>query len=190
MGVPAVTRVSRLAAVWSLGYGLYRAYYAFGGTIGMPGVPVSQAEWLRVNAVAAVVLFATAVLALVSADAWAHPRARPMLLVFCGIVTVACVGHALIDVVERIASMTGTITMSLPFWRSIDRREADLQDLLFNEPWFFVEGVLWARIAWVGGLQTSPRRTWWVVSVLAATGAATAFGVLVVFGVIDRVIVG
>ena len=156
----------------------------------MHGVPVSHAQWMRVNTVGAVLLFAAAVLAIILADAWVHPRARPALLVFCWIVTVACVGHALIDIVQRIASMSGAISISYPFWQSIDRRTADLQDLLFNEPWFFVEGVLWARIGWVGSVRSSPRRAWWVGSVVGATVAASMFGVLVVFGVIDRVIVG
>jgi hypothetical protein len=82
------------------------------------------------------------------------------------------------------------VTISYPFWQSIDRRKADLQDLLFNEPWFLVEGILWARIAWLGRVQESPRRAWWVGSLVVATLAATTFGVLVVFGVIGRVIVG
>ena len=186
----AVARSSRLAALSSLGYGLYRAYYALGGTIGMPGTPVSRAEWMRINSVGAVVLFATAALALVLPHAWHNRRARAALLALCWVITVACVGHAFIDIVERIASLSGAITISYPFWQSIDRRAADLQDLLFNEPWFFVEGVLWARVAWVGSIHASPRKTWWVGSVVLATVAATTFGVLVVFGVIDKVIVG
>ena len=190
MDVPAIARSSRLAAIWSLGYGLYRAYYAVGGTIGMPGTPASHAEWVRINIVAAVLLFATAVSALVLADAWASGRARPALLALCWIITVACVSHALIDIIERIASLSGAITISYPFWQSIDRRTADLQDLFFNEPWFLVEGLLWARIAWVGSLDGSLRRAWWVGSAAVATMAATAFGALVVFGVIGSVIVG
>ena len=158
MDVLAGTRASRLAALWSLGYGLYRAYYALGGTIGMPGVPVSQAEWVRINSVAAVLLFMTALLALGSTRAWITPWARRIALVFCWIVTVACVGHALINIAERIASLSGAVTLSYPFWQSIDRRNADLQDLWFNEPWFFVEGILWARIAWVGRVRASPWR--------------------------------
>jgi hypothetical protein len=39
-------------------------------------------------------------------------------------------------------SVTGTITISYPFWRSIDRQQTDMQDLLFNEPWFLIEGLI------------------------------------------------
>jgi hypothetical protein len=28
---------------------------------------------------------------------------------------------------------------------SNDRRQADLQALFFNEPWFLIEGLLWGR---------------------------------------------
>ena len=156
----------------------------------MPGTPLSQAEWVRINTVAAALLCAVAVLAIVLTHAWANLRARLALLVVCWVITVACVGHALIDIIERIASLSGAIIISYPFWQSIDRQKADLQDLLFNEPWFFVEGILWARIAWVASARASPQRAWWVGSVVAAIVAATAFGVLVVFGVIDSVIVG
>jgi hypothetical protein len=45
-----------------------------------------------------------------------------------------------------VLSLTGVHAQSYPpgLWLSIDRQAADLQDLLFNEPWFFIEGCLWA----------------------------------------------
>jgi hypothetical protein len=190
LNVRAVGRASRLAAVWSLGYGLYRTYYAVGGTFAMYGTPVSDEQWRRINAIAGVILFVTAAMALILMNAWAHRRARPFLLALCWIITVACVSHALINIIERIASLSGAITISYPFWRTIDRRTADLQDLFFNEPWFLIEGLLWAAIAWAGALRESRRRKWWIGSAVAATIAATTVGVLTVFGVIDRVIVG
>jgi hypothetical protein len=186
----AVRRLGRVTALWSLGYGLYRSYYALGGTLGMPGTPVSLAQWRRINAVGGVVLLLTAALAIVVADAWTRRRARPSLLVLCWVVTVACVSHALIDVGQRIASLLGALTIAYPFWQTIDRRTADLQDLLFNEPWFFVEGLLWAAIAWTAALRASPRRRWWVGSAVAATIASTIVGLLSAFGIIGRVIVG
>lgn len=185
------TRASWLAAVWSFGYGLYRAYYAAGGTFGMHGVPrLSTEQWRHINAVAAVLLFTTGFLALALVNAWENARARPALLALCWIIAVACVSHALIDIVQRIASLTGALTIDYPFWRTIDRKAADLQDLFFNEPWFLIEGLLWAAIAWVGALRASPRRWWWVGSALAAMAVATTIGLLSAFGVIGRWIVG
>ena len=77
-----------------------------------------------------------------------------------------------------------------PFWLSIDRHQADWQALLWNEPWFFVEGLLWSRIAWVGAVRTAPWRQYWVAAVLAGVCAFTALGLLSTFGVIGRFIVG
>ena len=82
------------------------------------------------------------------------------------------------------------MSLNLPFWQTINQRDADLQDLLFNEPWFFVEGVLWAAIAWTAALSASPRRRWWVMSALAAIIALTVIGLLSAFGFIGRLIIG
>ena len=188
--VRAVARASRLAAVWTVLYALYRFYYAIGGTVGIPGIPSSMTQWRSINAIAAGILFATSILAIVLVKAWPHRRARPFLLALCWIITVACVGHALIDIGQRIASLNGVLSIDYPFWRAIDRRAADLQDLFFNEPWFFIEGVLWASIAWVGALRESPRRWWWIGSAAAATIAATVIGLLSAFGIIGRMIIG
>lgn len=186
----ALERASRRTGLWSLGYTLYRAYYALGGTVGMPGTPMSGAEWRRINAIGAVILFLTAVLAANAVKVWAHPRGRLFLLAFCWIATVGCVSHALIDIGQRIASLSGALTISYPFWRIIDRRSADLQDLLLNEPWFLIEGLLWAWVAWSGDLRESPRRRWWIGSAIAATIASTIVGFLSAFGAIGRVIIG
>jgi hypothetical protein len=82
------------------------------------------------------------------------------------------------------------LTIDYPFWQTIDRRTADLQDLLFNEPWFLIERLLWALIAWVGALRESPWRQWWIASVAVATIASTVVGLLTAFGVFARTIVG
>ena len=186
----SVADVSRATALWTLGYALYRAYYAAGGTVGMHGTPTSYSAWRRVNAIGSVLLFATAALAILFASAWAHRRARPALLAFCWIAAVGCVSHALIDIGQRIASLSGLLTIDYPFWRTIDRRAADLQHLFFNEPWFLVEGLLWATIAWKGAMRHSARRAWWIASVVVATLVSTAIGLLTAFGVIHKVIVG
>ncbi len=181
---------SLLAAGWAFGYGLYRWYYALGGTIGMHGTPVSLAQWHRINAIGGVVMFVAALLPPLLMPLWQRDRARPFLLVICWLVAVACASHALIDILQRILSLGGVLTISYPFWQTIDRRQADLQILLFNEPWFLVEGLLWAAIAWEGALAISPRRRWWLGTALAATLVLTGIGLLSAFGVIGKWIVG
>ena len=182
--------VSRLAAVWAFGYGLYRWYYALGGTFGMLGTPVSLEQFARINAIAGVLLFVAALLPIVLASVWSRRRTRPVLLALCWVIAVGCASHALIGIVQRVSSLTGALTIDYRFWQTIDRKRADLQALFFNEPWFLGEGLLWAAIAWAGALRVSPRRLWWVGSAVAATAAATAMGLLSAFGVIGKVIAG
>jgi hypothetical protein len=181
---------SRFAAVWAFAYALYRGYYALGGTVGMFGEPVSEDQWRFINAIGAGILLVGAAAPLVLLNRWSRPRLRPILLVFCWIVTVGCIMHALVDTVQRAASLAGLLSIHLPFWQSIDQRQSDLQDLLFNEPWFFVEGLAWGAIAWTGGLKSSRHRRWWIVSALAAIVALTIMGLLSAFGVTGRFIVG
>ena len=92
--------------------------------------------------------------------------------------------HALTDIILRLLSVTGVHPTHLPasVWVSFDRHAADLQDLLLNEPWFFVEGLLWAAL---GGtfLRRSQCRTWWI-SAAVACGLLTITGVLSGLGTI------
>ncbi|HEU4828368.1 MAG TPA: hypothetical protein VFT04_04160 [Gemmatimonadales bacterium] len=185
-----LARTSRLAAFWAFAYGVYRWYYALGGTIGKLGTPHSHDDWVRINAIAGVLLFAAALLPLLFLRAWRYRRAQPFLLAIAWIIAVGCSTHALIGIPQRLASLAGVLTIEYPFWRSIDERAADLQALFFNEPWFLVEGALWGAIAWAGALRESPRRTWWIGSAVGAIVVLTAVGLLSAFGVIGRWVVG
>jgi len=182
--------VSRAAAAWALAYALYRAYYAAGGTVGMFGVPASEAQWRLINGVGAAILLAGAVTPLAMLAAWRRPSLRPALLALCWVVTVACVMHAVVDMTERVLSLTGLLTLHYPYWSSVDRRQADLQDLLFNEPWFLIEGLLWGAIAWSAGLRRAPRARRWLASALVAVLALTVAGLLSATGVIGKLIIG
>ena len=187
---PDLAGASRLAAAWAFGYGVYRWYYALGGTVGMLGTPRSHAEWIRINAIDGVLLFVSALLPLLILRAWSNRRAQPLLLTIAWIIAVGCSTHALIGIPQRIASLAGVLTIDYPFWQSIERREADLQALFFNEPWFLIEGVLWVAIAWAGALRDSPRRRWWMGSAIGAMLVLTVVGLLSAFGVIGRWVVG
>jgi hypothetical protein len=156
-------------AIWAFAYAGYRAYYAVGGTIGMIGQPVSDAQFRAVNAVVA------AVLPLVVVRVEALRRAVPVL---GWIGAVGCGMHALVDGTLRVLSVTGVHPTQLPasFWRSFDRHAADLQDLLLNEPWFLIEGLLWAALG-LAFVAPSRRRAW-LVSAIAAGLLLTVVGVL------------
>ena len=181
---------SRLATLWAFAYGVYRLYYALGGTFGKLGTPVSHDQWIRINAIATVLLFAAAALPLVILRAWSNRRAQPFLLAIAWIIAVGCATHALIGIPQRMASLAGVLVIEYPFWVSIDRRMADVQALFFNEPWFLGEGLLWVAIAWVGELRESAWRRWWIGSVIGATVVLTVVGLLSAFGVVGRWVVG
>jgi hypothetical protein len=185
-----LVRASRAAAVWAFLYAAHRAYYAAGGTFGMFGVPVSEAQWRFVNAVGAAMLLVVATAPLAMLDAWRRPALRYLLPTLCWLLTVGFVMHAVIDMTQRLLSLTGLMTMDVPFWLSVDRRQSDLQDLLFNEPWFLIEGLLWGTIAWAGGLSRMRNPRWWLTSALVAILGLTIVGLLAATGVIGKLIVG
>jgi len=61
-------------------------------------------------------------------------------------------------------------------WQSFDRRASDLQDLLLNEPWFLVEGLLWIALG-LACVRPS-RRDSWLITAAGACLLLTAVGVL------------
>lgn len=185
----ARTRIGLALGAWGLFYCLYRAYYALGGTVGMFGTPVSQQQWLLVNAIGAGILLVAAVLPVVTLPLWRHPFGRRGMEVLCWVAAVGCVMHALVDAIQRGLSLAGLLYLELPFWTAVDRRMADLQDLLFNEPWFLAEGLLWAWLA-VTGLSAGTARRRWLISAGAAVAVLTVIGMLSATGVIGTFIVG
>ncbi len=177
------------AGAWALGYGIYRGYYALGGTAGMFGTPVSMSDWYFINAVATALLLGAAVVPVVTRSLWTRPPWRTLLLGATWMVAVGCIMHALIGIITRVLSLAGLLAIEYPFFRTIDTTAADLQALLFNEPWFLVEGLLWAAMGWFA-LRTVESRSRWVLSIAGAVAALTLIGVLSSLGVIGRFIAG
>jgi len=164
-----------LTSVWALSYAAYRAYYALGGTAAMIGRPISESRFQAVNAVGAGIILVAAVLPWLVMLSHRFRRITPAL---GWVVAVGCCMHALVDATLRVLSLTGVHPTQLPssFWASYDRRTADLQDLFLNEPWFFIQGLLWAAVA-LHVVRRSRRRVW-LVSACAATAALTVVGIL------------
>jgi hypothetical protein len=177
------------ACGWALLYAVYRGYYALGGTVGMFGTPVSMSQWRLINAEGAAIILIAAVLPVAAIPLWQRRQARLVLLALCWVIAVGCVMHALVMGTARILSLVGVLHMDFPFFASIDRRESDWQDLLLNEPWFLVEGLLWGVLGWFGLASVRSRRLW-VASGVVATIALTVIGVLSTVGIIGRFIVG
>jgi hypothetical protein len=179
--------IAAALALWALGYAAYRAYYAAGGQLGMIGRPMSEAQFRAVNAVGAGIVLLGALLPVLLVRV---TPLRPVAPILCWIVGVGCCMHAFVDVALRLVSLAGLHPTQLPaqFWQSFDRRASDLQDLLLNEPWFLVEGLLWIAL----GLTyiEAPRRRVWLVSAAGACLLLTVVGVLSGLDVIGSFRVG
>lgn len=155
----------------------------------MFGTPVSMSDWYFINAVATALLLGAAVVPVVTQGLWTRSPWRRLLLGAAWIVAVGCIMHALIGITTRVLSLAGLLTIDYPFFRAIDTTAADLQALFFNEPWFLVEGLLWAAMGWTA-LSSDPARRRWVLSAGGAIAALTLIGILSSLGVIGRFIAG
>ncbi len=178
-----------VASGLALPYAAYRAYYALGGTVGMFGTPASMHQWRVVNAIGAAIILFGAVLPIAIMPLWRRRYARQVLLAFCWIIAVGCIMHGLVDDIQRLLSLAGVLKMDFPHWVSRNQRESDLQDLLFNETWFLVEGLMWGALGWFE-LGTLRSRRLWLVSGVLAIAALTTVGMLSAFGIIGTFIVG
>jgi hypothetical protein len=176
--------VALALAVWAAWYSAYRFYYAFGGRIGMIGRPSPAQPFRRDNFVGGAIILLAALLPPIAVRAWRHRPVRRLVAVVGWVAAVGCCMHALTLMALRVLSLTGVHPTHVPpgLWLSIDRREADLQDLLFNEPWFLIEGWLWGLFA-LTALQPSSRQRWRRSAVVACALAA-AVGLLSGLGAI------
>ena len=178
-------------ALWGLGYAFYRAYYALGGTWLLPGTLANPAEFRFINAAAVVILATAALLPITMLPLWRRPRLRPLLLGVCWLIAVGCCMHAAIDIIARVLSLTRLLQIQYPMtvWASIVPRIADLQDLLFNEPWFLLEGLGFGALAWLV-LGPGHQRRRFVGAASVAISALVVLGLLSLTGVIGRWIIG
>jgi hypothetical protein len=187
----ALVRVGVGLTGWGLAYALYRAYYAAGGTNFLPGTLADPSRFRTINAVAVVILLIAAALPIAMLPLLRGPRGRAVPLALCWLIAVGCVVHALVDGAERVLSLAGRLRIDYPasVWASVNHRVADLQDLLFNEPWFLIEGLGFATLGAIA-LGPGERRRWWIAAAVGATLALTVVGLLSATGVIGKVIIG
>lgn len=177
-------RLAMALAVWAAWYAAYRFYYALGGHVGMIGRPSPAVHFRRDNLVGGAIILLAVLLPATVVRAWRHPPVRRLLTMVGWIAAVGCCMHALTLMTLRVLSLTSVHPTHIPagLWLSYDRHTADLQDLLFNEPWFFIEGCLWALLT-LTALPPSARRRWGRSAAIAC-GIATAVGLLSGLGAI------
>lgn len=171
-------RLAIALGLWAAWYAAYRFYYAFGGEIWMIGRPAPAAQFRLNNLVAAIIILLAAALPQIVVRGWRRRPVRTLLPVVGWVAAVGCCTHAITLEIFRVLSLTGLRAVQYPagLWLSIDRHTADLQDALLNEPWFLIEGLLWARFALTAVRSASRRR--WVCSAAITFALALTVGVL------------
>jgi hypothetical protein len=184
-------RLYIVASLWATWYALYRAYYALGGMGFLFGTIAEPSVFRRVNALGAAVIFILAFLPLVVLKLWNSEKWHRFALAVCWLIAVAACAHAFIDMTQRILSLSGHLHVQydMKVWQSINYHKSDLQDLLFNEPWFLVEGLLFAMIGWKN-MPSRPRRLQWIISVGLLVAVMSIIGILSATGVIGKLIIG
>lgn len=191
-----LVRVCVLVSALALFYAAYRGYYALGGTVGMFGEPASRSQWLGINAFAAIALLVAAAVPMAALALWRWRYPRLVALALFSVAAVGLVMHGLIDEIQRVLSLSGlaerwqlTLTAeSTQGWIWKNQHAADLQDALFNEPWFLAVGLLCGAVVWLAlGGRRARRR--WLAAAAAAVLALTVYGVLAAVGIVGRSIV-
>ena len=61
---------------------------------------------------------------------------RLVLLGLCWVLAVGFVMHGVIDDLQRVLSLTGLLHLNYPFFATVDRHAADVQDLVSTRPGF------------------------------------------------------
>ena len=141
-------RVAVALALWAGWYAAYRFYYGFGGHLGMIGRHSPAQHLRRDNVVGGAIILLAALLPSIAVIAWRQRPVRRLVPLSAGWRRLAPAPRLHADDPARAQSDRGASGPLPP--RAVaphDRRQADLQDLLINEPWFFVEGCLWALFA-------------------------------------------
>ena len=177
-------------ALWAAWYAAYRFYYAFGGQIGMVGRPAPAAHFRDDNLVGAAIILSAGLVPLAAAWGRGHRSIRGLVITVGWVATVGSCMHGLTLEILRILSLSGLHSTHYPpgLWVSLDRHQADLQDALFNEPWFLITGLLYARFTLTALKPTS--RPLWQRSAAIATLLSLVVGVLSGLGAIPTLRVG
>ena len=92
------------------------------------------------------------------------PGLLRLLLAVCWVLAVGLVMHALVQDIQRVLSLAGALRIHYPpaQWVTVNRHQADVQDLAFNETWFLAEGILWGVIGWIAlGQLPGPALVGW-----------------------------
>lgn len=164
---------------WSLLYMLAHLYWALGGDALLFMVRKSAVEmddWRAINFAASVMLTGAALIGPALIWTTARRRLRMVTLTACVAGAAIAGGHGAFGIIYRALNVAGVTDIEGTAFDA-SRHEWVLWDLLVFEPWFFIEGVLFAG-AGAAAFETTRTRRRWVVGCLVAAGFATLTGLL------------
>ena len=175
----SVTLAGWSLAVWSIAYVLPHLYWGLGGETGLSAVRPSASampEWEDINLVASLVLTIPAAIG-IGLIRFAGERrvARPLLIASWLGVAIAA-GHGLFGIVYRTLHVAGVTDIDGRSFE-LDRHGWVLWDLLVFEPWFLIEGILFAAVgrAALTGMEAKRR---WTIACVVGVALATLSGIV------------
>jgi hypothetical protein len=164
---------------WSVLYILPHLYWAVGGELGFSALKRSataQEGWQAINAAASLILLLPVGIGLALLRAPTHRLARALLL-SAGLGGAAIAGsHGAYGIVYRLLNVVGVVAVDGRGFTASEHPWV-LWDLLVFEPWFLIEGVLFAATGWASMSGSESRRRW-LLACLLGTSLATTTGVL------------
>lgn len=159
--------------LWSGLYVLPHLYWALGGEVGFSALKPSataHAQWEAINWAASVVLVLPVLIGVGLIRFRGQRVVRPVLLAatFAGASIAA--SHGLYGIVYRILNLVGVVDIDGEAF-AMSEHPWVLWDLLVFEPWFLVEGLLFAAVGWAAATTSQARRRW---TIACASGIALA----------------
>ncbi len=137
--------VTTALSVWSGLYVVPHIYWAAGGGVGFSALKPSataREDWEAINAVASVILLIPVAIGLLLPRTSSH-RPRALLLAACLAGASIAMSHGVFGIVYRVLNLIGAVDIDgEPFTPT--QHAWVIWDLYIFEPWFLIEGMLFA----------------------------------------------
>ncbi len=167
-----LTTSQRLAGyavfIWSIVYMFPHLYWALGGTLGLSILKPSISEipqWELINWIASAILTAAGLLGIVLIYFWNSKLLKGLLLTITWAGCSVAASHGIYGIIHRLLQIAGIIEVeSGPF--NVGEHAYVLWDLLLFEPWFLIEGILFAVLGWCSFKKPTNRAIWLILCTL------------------------
>jgi hypothetical protein len=161
---------------WSLAYAVPHVYWALGGGAGLSAVAPSASalpQWRAINWAASPVLVLAGLIGAGLIWSWGRSRRWGLALLLAALAGCSiAASHGVYGIVSRVLQVAGVTGVDGQAFDAA-RHPWVLWDLLVFEPWFLIEGVLFAVAGWCYLVSPVDRRRW-----VAACAVGVAVGLL------------